>query len=65
MVGTDFVCASPLWDVTGNTPRVAAVMMFEQLCLVAEARSIHGSPYAKKAGGAGKKSAAKPKAPKG
>ena len=40
VVGTDFVCTSPLWDPTGNTPRVAAVMMFEQLCLVAEARSL-------------------------
>ena len=47
VVGTDFVCASPLWDPTGNTPRVAAVMMFEQLCLVAEARQRHGAPFAK------------------
>ena len=45
VVGTDFVCTSPLWDATGNTPRVAAVMMFEQLCLVAEARAKHGAPW--------------------
>lgn len=38
-VGADFVCTSPPWDPTGNTPRVAANMIFEQLCLVAE--SIH------------------------
>jgi guanidinopropionase len=46
VVGTDFVCCSPVWDPTGNTPRVAAVMMFEQLCLVAEARQKFGSPFA-------------------
>lgn len=45
VVGTDFVCTSPVYDSTGNTPRVAAVMAFEQLCLVAEARSIHGKPW--------------------
>ena len=45
VVGTDFVCCSPVWDPTGNTPRVAAVMMFEQLCLVAEARQKYGSPF--------------------
>lgn len=45
VVGTDFVCTSPVYDSTGNTPRVAAVMMFEQLCLVAEARKIHGRPF--------------------
>jgi guanidinopropionase len=45
VVGSDFVCTSPVWDVTGNTPRVAANMMFEQLCLVAEARAIHGRPF--------------------
>ncbi len=49
VVGTDFVCTSPLWDPTGNTPRVAAVMMFEQLCLVAEARQRHGAPFGKRA----------------
>ena len=38
-VGSDFVCCSPLWDPTGNTPRVAAIMMFEQLCLVAESKA--------------------------
>ena len=48
VVGADFVCCSPLWDPTGNTPRVAANMMFEQLCLVAEARQKYGSPFAKK-----------------
>lgn len=47
VVGTDCVECSPVWDPTGNTPRVAAVMMFEQLCLVAEARSKFGSPFAR------------------
>ena len=46
VVGSDFVCTSPVFDSTGNTPRVAAVMMFEQLCLVAEARKLHGMPFA-------------------
>lgn len=45
IVGTDFVCTSPVYDVTGNTGRVAAVMAFEQLCLVAEARKLHGKPW--------------------
>ena len=45
VVGTDFVCCSPVWDTTNNTPRVAANMMFEQLCLVAEARSKFGRPF--------------------
>eukprot|EP00271_Cylindrocystis_brebissonii_P006874 TRINITY_DN19759_c0_g1_i1.p1 TRINITY_DN19759_c0_g1~~TRINITY_DN19759_c0_g1_i1.p1 ORF type:complete len:462 (-),score=34.53 TRINITY_DN19759_c0_g1_i1:253-1638(-) len=38
-VGADFVCCSPPWDTTGNTSRVAANMMFEMLCLLAESRS--------------------------
>ena len=39
LVGGDFVCTSPPFDPTGNTQRVAANMMFEMLCLLAEARS--------------------------
>eukprot|EP00898_Chlorokybus_atmophyticus_P001183 jgi/Chlat1/2065/Chrsp17S00162 len=39
LVGADFVCTSPAYDPTGNTPRVAANMMFEMLCLLAESRA--------------------------
>lgn len=39
LIGADFVCTSPLWDPTGSTPRVAANMMFELLCLLAESRA--------------------------
>lgn len=39
LVGADFVCTSPPWDPSGNTSRVAANMMFEMLCLLAEFRA--------------------------
>ena len=39
LVGGDVVEVSPPFDPTGNTALVGATMMFEILCLLAEARA--------------------------
>ena len=39
LVGGDVVEVSPPFDPTGNTALVGATMMFEILCLLAQARS--------------------------
>ncbi len=39
LVGGDVVEASPQYDPTTNTARAAAQMMFEILCLLAEAKA--------------------------
>ena len=42
LIGGDVVEVSPPFDPSGNTALVGATMMFEILCVLAEARSRRG-----------------------